>query len=148
MRPSLYPDHTDLFFLCFFVCLQSEYSYLASGSRDRTVKLWDPLKGVCLHTFAAHENWVRAVLFHPSHKYIISASDDKTVRVLDIKVGDQPYFCVVRLSAFILLSSFRRQYIVTITLQPERNRGFFSASVYSCRKGAVCAPSWTRTRTS
>lgn len=67
---------------------QSEYSYLASGSRDRTVKLWDPLKGVCLHTFAAHENWVRAVLFHPSYKYIISASDDKTVRVLDIKVCD------------------------------------------------------------
>lgn len=60
---------------------------MVSGSRDRSVKLWDPLKGVCLQTFAAHENWVRAVLFHPSFKYIISASDDKTIRVLDIKEG-------------------------------------------------------------
>jgi platelet-activating factor acetylhydrolase IB subunit alpha len=38
-------------------------------------------------TFAAHENWVRSVVFHPSGKFIISASDDKTIRVMDIKVG-------------------------------------------------------------
>ncbi len=64
----------------------SEYSYLASGSRDRSVKLWDPLKAVCLATFAAHENWVRCVIFHPSFKYLLSCSDDKSIRVLDIKV--------------------------------------------------------------
>ena len=51
------------------------------------MKLWDPLKGTCLMTFNAHENWVRAVIFHPSFKYIISCSDDKTIRVLDIKVS-------------------------------------------------------------
>ena len=36
-------------------------------------------------TFTSHENWVRSVLLHPSGKYIISASDDKTVRVFDVK---------------------------------------------------------------
>lgn len=36
-------------------------------------------------TFTAHENWVRCVLFHPSGKYLISCSDDKSIRVLDIK---------------------------------------------------------------
>jgi platelet-activating factor acetylhydrolase IB subunit alpha len=66
---------------------QSEFSYLASGSRDRTVKLWDPLKSICLMTFTAHENWVRSVLIHPTGKYIISCSDDKTIRVLDVKEG-------------------------------------------------------------
>lgn len=66
--------------------IQGEFSYLASGSRDRSVKLWDPLKGVCLMTFSAHENWVRCVVFYPSCKYILSCSDDKTIRVLDIKV--------------------------------------------------------------
>ncbi|KAJ1442076.1 Lissencephaly-1 [Ochromonadaceae sp. CCMP2298] len=64
-----------------------DYSYLASGSRDRSVRLWDPLSGACLTVFAAHENWVRCVIFHPSYKYLLSCSDDKTIRVLDIKEG-------------------------------------------------------------
>ena len=38
----------------------SEYSYLVSGSRDRTIKLWDPLEGSCLATFNHHNNWVRS----------------------------------------------------------------------------------------
>jgi platelet-activating factor acetylhydrolase IB subunit alpha len=62
-----------------------EYSYLASGSRDRTVRLWDAIRGTCLCVFTAHENWVRSVVFHPSGKYILSASDDKSIRVMDIK---------------------------------------------------------------
>lgn len=65
----------------------NDYSYLASGSRDRTVRLWDPLKGLCLMVFSAHENWVRAVVLHPSGKFIISSSDDKSIRVMDIKEG-------------------------------------------------------------
>jgi WD40 repeat protein len=67
---------------------QNEFSYLASGSRDRTVKLWDSINAICLMTFNCHENWVRQVIFHPSYKYIISCSDDKSIRVLDIKVSD------------------------------------------------------------
>ena len=38
-------------------------------------------------TFPSHENWVRCVIFHPSGKYIISCSDDKTIRIMDIKEG-------------------------------------------------------------
>ena len=74
---------------------QNEFSYLASGSRDRNVKLWDALTGACLSTFTAHENWVRSVVFHPSYKYIISCSDDKTIRILDIKVHTVLYCIVV-----------------------------------------------------
>ena len=58
--------------------------YLASGSRDRTVRLWKLSEGTCLATFAAHENWVRAVLVHPGGKYVLSASDDKSIRVFDV----------------------------------------------------------------
>lgn len=59
--------------------------YLASGSRDRTVRVWQISQGSCLATFKAHENWVRSVLIHPSGLYVISGSDDKTIRVFDIK---------------------------------------------------------------
>ena len=50
------------------------------------MKLWDPLKAICLMTFTVHDNWVRSVIIHPNGKYIISAGDDKSIRVLDIKV--------------------------------------------------------------
>ncbi len=65
--------------------LSDECSYLASCSRDKTVKLWDPLKAQLLHTFSSHDNWVRQVIFHPSYQFLLSCSDDKSIRVHDIK---------------------------------------------------------------
>lgn len=65
--------------------LADECSYLVSCSRDKTIKLWDPLKAQLLHTFDSHENWVRQVIFHPSFMFLLSCSDDKSVRVHDIK---------------------------------------------------------------
>jgi platelet-activating factor acetylhydrolase IB subunit alpha len=59
--------------------------YLASGSRDRSVRLWNISTQECLNVFKYHENWVRSVVIHPSGKYIISAGDDRTIRVMDIK---------------------------------------------------------------
>eukprot|EP00050_Salpingoeca_kvevrii_P013089 m.26745 g.26745 ORF g.26745 m.26745 type:complete len:96 (-) comp4655_c0_seq2:228-515(-) len=31
-----------------------------------------------------HDNWVRALVFHPGGKFLLSCSDDRTVRVWDI----------------------------------------------------------------
>lgn len=35
---------------------------------------------------SVHENWVRSVLVHPSGAFILSASDDRSIRVFDMKV--------------------------------------------------------------
>lgn len=59
--------------------------FLVSGSRDRTIKVWDVSVGVCLFTLIGHDNWVRGICWHPGGNYIISCSDDKTIRVWDIK---------------------------------------------------------------
>lgn len=59
--------------------------YLVSGSRDKTIKMWDISTGLCLFTLVGHDNWVRGLVFHPGGKFIISASDDKTLRVWDVK---------------------------------------------------------------
>lgn len=64
-----------------------DQAYLLSGSRDRTIKLWDTVTGQCVYTFTGHDNWVRGVVFHPSGKFIISVGDDKTMRVWDLKTG-------------------------------------------------------------
>ena len=54
---------------------------LASGSSDRTVKLWDQRKQQCLHTFASHDDQVWAVAFSGDGRQLASASDDRSVIV-------------------------------------------------------------------
>lgn len=58
--------------------------FLASGSRDKTIKFWDVSTGLCLFTMIGHDNWVRGLVFHMGGKYLLSASDDKTLRIWDI----------------------------------------------------------------
>ncbi|GAA6047603.1 hypothetical protein JCM3770_001585 [Rhodotorula araucariae] len=62
-------------------------AFAATGSRDKTIKLWDAVSGQCLKTLVGHDNWVRALVFHPSGKFLLSASDDKTIRTWDLATG-------------------------------------------------------------
>ena len=59
--------------------------YLCSGSRDKTIKVWDVSTLQCIITLSGHHNWVRACVFHPGGKYLLSVSDDKTLRVWDLR---------------------------------------------------------------
>lgn len=59
--------------------------FLASGSRDKTIKIWDVSTGLCLITLTGHDNWVRGLVFHSGGKYLLSAADDKTLRVWDLR---------------------------------------------------------------
>jgi len=61
--------------------------YLISGSRDKTIKIWDIFSTCCVYTLIGHDNWIRNLLVHPNGNYILSASDDKSIRVWDLKTG-------------------------------------------------------------
>jgi len=61
--------------------------FIFSGSRDKSIRLWDTFHNQCLHIFNGHDNWVRDIIVHPNGKYLISVSDDKTMKVWDIKTG-------------------------------------------------------------
>ena len=63
--------------------VDSKPEFMATGSRDKTIKLWDA-RGTCLRTLVGHDNWVRALAFHPGGKYLLSVSDDKTMRCWDL----------------------------------------------------------------
>ncbi|ELT97343.1 hypothetical protein CAPTEDRAFT_123658 [Capitella teleta] len=64
---------------------QKSGPYLISGSRDKTIKMWDVSTSMCLFTLVGHDNWVRGLIFHPGGKYILSSCDDKTLKIWDIK---------------------------------------------------------------
>ena len=86
-----------------------EKDYLLSASRDKTIKLWDVIGGVCIYTFIGHDNWVRSLCEHPSGKYFVSCSDDKSIRLWDLKNG---------LSAK-RLSEAHEQFVVSVSMSPK-----------------------------
>ncbi|KAK6527606.1 hypothetical protein TWF694_004590 [Orbilia ellipsospora] len=61
---------------------------LASGSRDRTIKLWDVALSVLIHTLLGHTGKISDLVFSPNGKHIASASDDKTLRLWDVASGE------------------------------------------------------------
>ena len=58
---------------------------LASGSLDRTVRLWDTATGASRGTLEGHSGCVNAVVFSPDGQLLASGSYDHTVRLWDIK---------------------------------------------------------------
>jgi WD40 repeat protein len=61
---------------------------LASGSDDKTVRLWDATTGETRSTLKGHSSWVRAVVFSPDGRLVASGSDDETVRLWDAATGE------------------------------------------------------------
>jgi platelet-activating factor acetylhydrolase IB subunit alpha len=61
----------------------SSAEFVATGARDKTIKLWDS-RGTLIKTLVGHNNWVRGLVFHPGGKYLISVGDDKTLRCWDL----------------------------------------------------------------
>jgi len=59
-------------------------AYIASGSRDKTIRIWDTQTQQEVMTLVGHDNWVRTVLFHPNGKLLISVSDDKSIMIWDL----------------------------------------------------------------
>ena len=57
--------------------------YIASGSYDTTVKLWD-VNGKKLHTFTGHRDVVTSVAFSKDNKFLASSSIDRTVKIWNI----------------------------------------------------------------
>lgn len=61
----------------------SSAEFVATAGRDKIIRLWDA-RGNLLKTLVGHDNWVRSITFHPGGKYLISVSDDKTIRCWDL----------------------------------------------------------------
>ncbi|MBT9310896.1 nSTAND1 domain-containing NTPase [Leptothoe kymatousa] len=99
------------------LAFSADGQYLASGSDDRTVKLWSlEAEPRLLKTLQAHTDGVTDVSFHPTKPWLVSSSYDRTVRLwqLDIQGNN------VQGTVFQVLDLFQAA-VATVTFSPDGN---------------------------
>jgi WD40 repeat protein len=73
----------------FSVCFSPDGKHIASGSGDKTVRIWDVETGEMVQEpLQGHGDSVGSVCFSPDGKHIASGSGDKTVRIWDVETGE------------------------------------------------------------
>jgi len=58
--------------------------FICVAARDNTIHIFNIEEGTELISLQGHGNWVRDLTFHPNGKFLISVSDDRSVRVWDL----------------------------------------------------------------
>ena len=76
---------------------------LASGSWDKTIKLWHVESGEELCTLTGHSDHVCSVAFSPNGKIIASSSKDKTIKLWEVDTGNDSVLFQQMKMRFILL---------------------------------------------
>ena len=69
------------------VCISPDGRQLASGSDDKSVRVWDLSSGREVKKLEGHTSCVTSVCFRPDGRQLASGSDDKSVRLWDLSSG-------------------------------------------------------------
>ena len=88
---------------------------LLSGGDDKTIKLWDVVRGQLVYTFGEHQDAISAVAWAPSGDSILSASRDSSIIRWDVHSRDviEVYHIPIYQSPTCIIWSPRGDYFAT-----------------------------------
>lgn len=69
------------------LAVDPDNQFFASGSGDRTIKLWDLASGQLKLTLTGHISAVRGLAISPRHPYLFSCGEDKMVKCWDLETN-------------------------------------------------------------
>ena len=67
------------------VAISSDGQRIASGSMDKTLKVWDTATGQALLTLKGHSDSVTSVALSGDGRHLVSGSRDGTMKVWDLQ---------------------------------------------------------------
>ncbi|MGF1512093.1 MAG: protein kinase [Elainellaceae cyanobacterium] len=71
------------------LALSLDQTLLASGSDDRTVKVWNLEQGRAVQSIPTQGDRIQAVTFSPDGKWLISGDGDGDISIWDVSTGEQ-----------------------------------------------------------
>ncbi|RZR72602.1 hypothetical protein BHM03_00014983 [Ensete ventricosum] len=76
-------------FMCMLQCVQwhANCNYVATGSSDKTVRLWDVQSGECVRIFIGHRSTVLSLAMSPDGRFMASGDEDGTIMMWDLSSG-------------------------------------------------------------
>lgn len=96
---------------------------MASGAKDRLIKLWDPSQGKNIANLLHHTNAINHIKFSLCGNYLFSTGKDQLIRVVDLR----------QMKEIIQLPGHFTE-IVKLAVHPTNNQLLVSADI----EGKVC----------
>jgi periodic tryptophan protein 1 len=119
---------------------------LASGSADKTVKIWDITTQACSHTFTHHTDKVQSVSWHSTEAWLLATgSFDRTIGLVDARSASTTTACTLGsdlesvtwnpFNPFHLYCALEDGTIVCVDVRNCGNKGTAAAGGGSSKKG-------------
>jgi WD40 repeat protein len=71
------------------IAVSSDGQQIATGSDDRTIKIWSLNTHKELRTLKGHSQWVYSVAISPDDRTVVSGSKDETIKVWHLNTGQE-----------------------------------------------------------